>query len=177
MELEVWKDVPEYEGLYQVSNFGNVKSLDRIDSASRFLKGFELSKNSKSGSGYIFVGLSKNGNVKSFYIHQLVAIAFLGHKRDKFKIVVDHIDNNKTNNNLNNLQLLSNRENSSKDVTGSSKYTGVRKTKYNTFRASIRIKDKKVELGTFKCELEAKKAYDTKLYEINKEARDCSILP
>ena len=168
MKTEQWRDVPNYEGLYQVSNLGNVKSLDRIDNVSRNLKGVYLSKNALSGSGYVFVYLSKEGKAKSYYIHQLVAISFLGHKRDGFKIVVDHIDNNKTNNNLDNLQLLSNRENSSKNVTGSSQYTGVRKTKYNTFRASIRINSKKVELGTFKEELEAKKAYDTKLYEINK---------
>jgi hypothetical protein len=64
------------------------------------------------------------------------------------------------------LQLLSNRQNSSKNVTGSSKYTGVRKTKYNTFRASIRINGKKIELGTFKTEIEAHKKYQEVLNAI-----------
>jgi hypothetical protein len=164
---EIWKDIPNYEGLYQVSNLGRVKSLDRIDAAGRKLKSkvFKIDKNI-SGSGYQFCALSKGGKVRQRYIHQLVAMAFLNHKPDKFKIVVDHINNNKLDNRLENLQLLSNRQNSSKNVTGSSKYTGVRKTKYNTFRASIRINGKKIELGTFKTEIEAHKKYQEVLNAI-----------
>lgn len=166
MIKEVWKEIPNFNGLYEVSNIGNVRSLDRIDCAGRNLKGRKFKLNSKSGSGYIFVSLSKNGIAKQFYVHQLVAISFLDHKPNGFKIVVDHIDNNKTNNNLSNIQLLTNRQNSSKNVTGSSKYTGVRKTKYNTFRSSIRVGKKKLDLGTFKTEIEAHRVYTSKLNEI-----------
>ena len=164
--IETYKPIPEYEGIYEVSDMGNVRSLDRVDSANRRLKGVQFKKDSMSGSGYVFVTLCKNGKTKQFYIHQLIAMAFLGHTPNRFKTVVDHIDNNKTNNVLTNLQLLTNRENSSKNVTGSSKYTGVRKTKYNTYRASIRIDGKKKELGTFKTELEAHYKYQEKLHEI-----------
>lgn len=163
---EIWKAIPQYEGIYEVSNSGKVRSLDRVDCANRKLKGKSLSLNSTTGSGYLFVILSKDSLKKPRYVHQLVAMAFLGHKPDGFNIVVDHIDNNKLNNSLSNLQLLSNRENSSKDTKGSSQYVGVRKTKYNTFRASIRIDGNKKELGTFKTEIEAHKAYQNKLNEI-----------
>ena len=90
--IEIYKDVIDYEGLYKVSNFGNIKNnKDKILKSS-------LYKN-----GYLMINLCKYGIVKKRLIHQLVAEAFLNHKRCGFKLVVNHINFDKTNNNLTNL--------------------------------------------------------------------------
>jgi len=163
---EIFIDILDYEGLYQVSNYGNVKSLNfRRSGKEKILKlGLDT-------VGYLHVSLSNNGIVKTKLVHQLVAIAFLKHKPDGMKIVVDHIDNNKLNNSLNNLQLISNRENSSKDRKGySSKYVGVSWAKRSKkWVAEIRIKGKKIYLGLFTDELEASRAYQKKLNTIKKQ--------
>jgi hypothetical protein len=162
--IEVWKDIPEYEGLYQVSNLGNVRSLNYRR------KGFinKLSKNLNTNGRYR-VNLCKNGkswgNAK---IHQLSAMAFLNHKPCGHKIVVDHIDNNKENDKLYNLQLLTTRENIVKDMKiGSSKYTGVCWNKrQGKWQGAIRVNGIIKHLGYFKDEKEAAKAYQNGLNEI-----------
>ena len=106
-QIEIWKDVPNYDGRYQVSNLGFVRSFYK--NKTRIIKG------GMGTSGYPFVSLSKNRKATSIAVHQLVAICFLNHKRCKFEVVVDHIDGIKTNNKLTNLQLVTNRENSTKD--------------------------------------------------------------
>lgn len=108
---EEFRDIPGYEGIYQVSNLGNVKSLNYNNTKKeKFLT------NSLDNNMYLRVGLSNNKVLKTIRVHQLVAMAFLGYVRNgKLDIVVDHIDNDKLNNNLNNLQLLSNRHNCVKD--------------------------------------------------------------
>ena len=137
---EVWKDIPEYEGLYEVSNTGIVKSKDRYVNHLRngrlFLKGVEL-KYHYNHKGYKKVGLCKNGKSKNIAIHILVAITFLDKDyRDK-KLVCDHINNVKTDNRLCNLQLISNRDNITKQPIGAIPYVGVSKSG-NKFRASIK---------------------------------------
>ena len=171
MEKEIWKEVKGYEGIYEVSDLGNVKSLPRemnrgsgiTISKERILKPYVYSR------GYYGVSLRKDNKAKTKKVHQLVAIAFLNHTPDGTqKLVVDHIDNNKLNNRLDNLQLTTNRENSSKDRKGgSSKFIGVSwDRKYNKWKAQIRINGKKVHLGYFKIEIEASNAYNNKLKEI-----------
>lgn len=105
--MEFWKDIPGYEGVYQVSSFGKIRSL-------RFNKIKIMSQKIRK-DGYYEVSIYKNKNGKSFKTHQLVAMAFLGHKRCGFKKVVDHIDGDKSNNTVENLQVVSNRINTSKD--------------------------------------------------------------
>jgi hypothetical protein len=166
---EIFKDIPEYEGFYQISNLGNVKSLSRnylnkgkYNSISKE----KILKHCKDTCGYYFVGLCKNGKVKNFTIHKLVAMAFLGHVPDGTnKIVVDHINNIKTDNRLENLQLLSNRENCSKDrKVASSQYVGVYlNNKNNKWRSRIQINGKSIHLGYFSNELDAYQAYQKKL--------------
>lgn len=156
---EVFKDIKGYEGHYQVSNFGNVKSLK---------KGKEtiLNPNTKNVT-YHTVVLCKDGKKKTKRIHSLVSETFLNHKPSR-KFVVDHIDNNPFNNKLNNLQIIPQRVNSSKDKSnGASKYIGVGwcKTR-NRWVAAIRINGKKKNLGRFKCEFAAAAAYNKKLKEI-----------
>jgi len=155
---EIWKDVPGYEGYYQVSNLGNVKSL-KFSKEKLLIPCF-------NSVGYLTVNLYKNGDIKMFQIHQLVAIAFLNHIPDGTnKIVVDHINNIPTDNRLENLQLISNRENLSKDKKNtSSKYTGVSWHKKNKkWLARIRINGNRKHLGYFINEIEASNAYQNTL--------------
>tara|TARA_R110001592_G_scaffold20063_7_gene81872 strand:+ start:1311 stop:1826 length:516 start_codon:yes stop_codon:yes gene_type:complete len=162
INIEVWKDIPEFEGLYQVSNLGNVRSLNFNKT-----KKVKLLKKGLNTNGRYRVGLSKNGKSQgNCKIHQLSAMAFLNHKPCGHKMVVDHIDNNKLNDKLYNLQVITNRENVSKDKKGgTSKYIGVYKEK-NKFRAAIRIDGKIKYLGLFTDEKEAAQVYQNELNKI-----------
>lgn len=164
---EIYKDIPNYEGFYQVSNLGNVKSLERTVKywrGKRTIKEKVL-KSAKEGNGYLIVALSKNNKYKSIKIHKLVALAFLGHTSKGYDgLIVDHIDNNKLNNKLENLQLITARENCSKDRKGSSKYTGVSwNKKANKWQSHITINYKLKNLGYFTDELEASETYQKAL--------------
>jgi|LakMenE01Jun11ns_1017448.scaffolds.fasta_scaffold9613427_1 NUMOD4 motif./AP2 domain./HNH endonuclease. len=160
--MEIWKDIPSYEGHYQVSNLGNVKSIKY--SRQRILKP------ATNIHGYFMVCLHVKNTQKLITIHSLVSMAFLNHKPNKtHEIVIDHINNLKTDNRLENLQLITNRLNCSKDKKGySSKFAGVCWDKqYNKWRAKIRIKTKQKFLGLFRCELKAAMAYQKALQTIN----------
>lgn len=169
---EIWKDVPGYKGYYQVSNYGNVMSMTRIIEYSdgRLCKYYsKLKKQTLNSRGYYSVFLYGKYGHKNILVHQLVAMAFLGYIRNgKQDIVVDHIDNDKLNNKLDNLQLITNRQNLSKDKKGSSKYTGVHccNKKYGYYAASIKVNGVYEYLGMFKNEIDASNAYQKRLKEI-----------
>lgn len=158
-QKEVWRDIKDYEGLYQVSNHGNVKSLKY--GKNRILKP------ALDSVGYYMVNLC-NGKFHSYSIHKLVAIAFLNHKPCGYKIVVDHKDFNKTNNHLSNLRLISARENTNQiHLKSTSKYCGVSWQKVTKkWRAFIRINNKNKNLGSFNDELEASNAYQLALSKL-----------
>ena len=160
MKTEIWKDIKDYEGLYQVSNLGRIKSLKF--GKERILKGYAPK------GFYIKVNLYKDGNQKTKKVHQLVAIAFLGHIPCGHNLVVDHINTIKTDNHLDNLQVITHRENLSKDKKkGTSKYAGVCFDKLsNKWRAQISINKTLKHLGLYKIELEASEAYQSKLETI-----------
>jgi hypothetical protein len=170
MQEEIWKDVPSFEGMYQVSNLGRVKSLAREvlrGGKYLFISKEIILKIALSGDGYYTAGLSRNNKTYTKKVHHLMAISFLNHTPCGHKIVIDHINNDPLDNRLENLQLISNRENLSKDKSGLSKYTGLSwKDKNKKWQASIRIDGKKVYLGLFKTELEAHEVYQNKLKEI-----------
>lgn len=101
---EFWRQVVGYEGLYEVSNFGKVRSLDRYVKHPRGdlrLKG-RILKQQIDHNGYLFVSLSKNGKVKMFRIHRLVAQAFIPNP-DNLPMV-NHKDENPLNNQVFNLE-------------------------------------------------------------------------
>ena len=102
---------------------------------------------------------------KTKRVHKLVAIAFLSHKPSGRTMVVDHKNNDKTNNNVSNLQIITQRENLSKDKKGgSSQYTGVSWSKpAEKWVAHININYKLKYLGVFESELDASTAYQTEL--------------
>ncbi len=165
--IEVWKDIPEYEGFYQVSNLGNVRSLDRINSYGRKLKGKVL-KAAIRNTAYFAVCLCKNNKCNLINIHQLVAIAFLNHKPCGFKLVVNHINTNPKNNNLYNLEVITQRKNSNKKhINSSSNYVGVHWNKnVKKWHSSITINGKLKYLGLFTDEKEAAQAYQNELNKI-----------
>ena len=100
MEKEIWKDFEDYEGKYQISNRGNVKSLNyRHTGKERILKP------QKTGRGYLFVYLYKDGKAKKYLVHRLVAEVFLDNPEGYTE--VNHKDENKTNNNADNLEWCS----------------------------------------------------------------------
>lgn len=158
MVKEVFKPIPGFEG-YEVSNLGNVKSL-------KYKKPKILKQQlSRKKDGYYQVSLSI-GVRKQKKVHQLVAMAFLNHIPNRYTKVVDHVNNINTDNRLENLQIISQRENCSKDKKGAtSRYTGVRK-KHNKWEASIKIKGKDIYLGTYNTELEASNTYQKELTKI-----------
>lgn len=150
--MEIYKDIIGYEGIYQVSNLGNVKSIK--------LSKEKILKPGVSGGYYLTVALCKDGKPKTKTVHQLVAEAFLNHKADGYKLVVDHINNIKTDNRVENLQLITHRYNCSKDRKGSSIYDGVHLEKSTSkWRARIQINGEKKNLGYFNCEFHAHIAY------------------
>ena len=165
---EIFKLIPGYEDFYQVSNFGNVKSLSRDvirKHTSSFISKEKILKPSTDKSGYLQVNLFKNG-VKIYKVHTLVAMAFLNHKPLGYKLVVDHINEIKTDNRAENLQLLTTRSNVSKSKLGnySSKYTGVCWVKSNKkWKAQIRINKDKKFLGYFEDEYQAHLVYEKEL--------------
>jgi hypothetical protein len=163
---ELWKDIPGYETLYQASNLGQVKSLDRKNRRGYNIKGVILGKGNK---GYNTVSLCRGLNKKIYNTHQIIAITFLNHTPCGHRVVVDHIDGDKHNNKISNLQLISQRENSSKDKKGgSSKYIGVHWHKYsNSWTSQIRINGKIKSLGYFEDEDDAGQAYQKALIDID----------
>jgi len=160
MKTEKWK-VIDVNNDYDVSNYGNVRS--RKTGKLKTLKGTIKRR------GYVIVELYRDGKSKDYKVHQLVTFAFLNHTiNNSKKLVIDHINNNKIDNRLDNLQLITNRENTSKDkINGSSKYTGVVWHKRDKkWASSISINKKRIHLGYFNNEIDAHNAYQLKLKEI-----------
>ena len=100
-ESEIWKDVVGYDGRYQVSDKGNVRSVARKDSIGRKCGGRML-KPTYDKDGYLRVNLCKNGKQKTRFIHRLVAGAFIPNPNGYSEI--NHRDENKVNNYANNLE-------------------------------------------------------------------------
>ena len=151
---EIWKDIEGYEELYQVSNFGNVKSLNYNKTRKE-----KILKPAINGVGYYQVILSKNGKKKTFRIHKLVVMTFLNHQPDgTHNIVVNHIDNNKLNNHVNNLELVSNRYNSSCHKNNPGVYEHENK-KNKKFRVQIWINNQCIHIGYYETIEEANRVY------------------
>ena len=96
--METWKDIEGYEGLYQVSDYGNIRNVRRNKNLKPSLNKY----------GYLIVSLFKNGNKKYFSIHRLVAEAFIPNPENK--PTVDHINTIRTDNRVSNLRWLTHKE-------------------------------------------------------------------
>lgn len=110
--IELWKDIKNYEGIYQVSNLGRIKTLDKyvncLYEQKRLIKSREI-KTFKNNSGYYIVSLYQNNKSKKFLVHRLVAEAFIPNLNNKKE--VNHIDGNKENNCVDNLEWVTKSEN------------------------------------------------------------------
>jgi hypothetical protein len=113
MEQEIWKDVKGWEGFYQVSNLGRVKSVDRfVKRGKKKMHVRELLlKNTLDSKGYYMVALcdKERGDIKKARVHRLVAEAFIQNPQNK--PLIDHLDRNRQNNNINNLRWCTMSEN------------------------------------------------------------------
>jgi len=152
MKEKELRDVEGYEGLYQVSDTGEVISFNRK------IKKVALNP-SVNHKGYLRVALiGKDGARKNIFVHRLVAEAFLG----KSSLQVNHKDMNKQNNNVENLEYVTNRENTVHSIDKrktASRYLGV--TRCNgRWKAQKMINKRKVCLGVFDTELEAHLRYE-----------------
>lgn len=158
---EEFKDIIGYEGLYQISNFGRIKSLSRITRLNNIIK--ESIRSLHIGTnGYYACTLNKNGVKKTKMIHQLVAEVFLNNTPNGYNCVINHIDKNKLNNKIDNLEIVSSRFNTQYSKTTNGVYY-----RNNKYEVSIRIKNKKTFLGSYKTEKEAIDVRNKKLKEID----------
>ena len=154
--MEVWRKIEGFES-YEVSNLGRVKN-----SRGMILKTYE-------SNGYLKLNISKDAKKVKFRIHQLVAMVFLNHKPCGYEKVVNHINLNKKDNRVENLEIISQRENCNlKHKKSSSQFVGVSWHKRDKkWQGKIQIKDKQVFLGYFNSENEANLAYQKALKTIN----------
>lgn len=106
MENEIWKDIKDYEGLYQVSNLGNIKRVQRKRyDRNQLLEEKIIKVIFPKNKWYPYFSLCKNGVAKNHYLHRVLAIAFIPNPNNY--PCINHIDGNKQNNNLNNLEWCS----------------------------------------------------------------------
>ena len=150
---EIWAPVNGFEGLYEISNLGRVKNCR-----------FNKLKKSRIRSGYYSVTLFKDGELKSLSIHRMMADAFINNKKE----CVNHIDGNKLNNNLSNLEWVSYRENAvHRDLKRKTK-TGKANIilHSNSFQVRVRHDNKYVQLGSYKKIEDAVIARDN-FYQLN----------
>ena len=119
--VEIWKDIEGFEGIYQVSNLGNVKSLRKWN-GHKYVVGEKILKPSLSSTGYYKVKLYGEKK-KDCKVHRLVAVAFIEKKDGKLHI--NHKDGNRLNNKSNNLEWCTQRENVIHAIK-----TGLRKCKF-----------------------------------------------
>jgi len=166
---EIWKDVPGWEGLYIVSNIGNVKGLERkVWNGVGF---FDLMPKTFSHypdrRGYIKAQFTRNFTTRTYGIHQLVAMAFLGHDPEGC-MVVDHINGVPYDNRVENLRIVSHRFNvcvgyRKTDTTRKHQYMGISQASSGRWVARITINRKTKHIGTFDTDKEAGEAYQKAL--------------
>ena len=157
--MEIFKHVPNFED-YMVSNKGNVKSFKR--------KNTILLKQGTDKDGYKRVVFMKDGIRKTFNVHQLVAMTFLDYGTSNSNLVVNHINFIRDDNNLENLELVTYRENASKKIC-SNEFIGVTKTESGRWTSNIRVNKDSIYLGTFDTAEEASEYYDKALLAIDND--------
>lgn len=133
--MEIWKDIKNYEGIYQVSSLGRIRSLDRKvrtgikHNEYKIAKGKILKLNQKR-NGYLTVDLSKENKVKTITVHRLVALNFIPNPENKEEI--NHINCKKYDNRVENLEWVTSEENK--------EHAKLNKLYYNPKRKQVRCK-------------------------------------
>jgi hypothetical protein len=169
MTNEVWKGINEFKGFYEVSSNGRVRSIDRLVIRSNGrpmnIKGKEI-RIGKDKDGYSIVQLYIKGRAYIRKVHRLVYEAFNGELAKD--LVVDHIDNDKTNNAKENLQQITGRLNVSKDRKRNLP-TGVYKNMHgNGYKVQFQADNTSVYVGTFGSIKEASDIYKKSLSNYKK---------
>lgn len=159
---EQWKPVVSYEGYYEVSDQGRVRSLDRVQRNGRFLKG-RVMKQSPYLNGYMNIVLNVRQTPKNNLVHRLVAEAFIGPRPEG--LVIDHIDSNRKNNRASNLRYITQRENNSRNKPNKFGLLGVKKGKYGRYRVIKKFGSATFHIGVFDTPEEAHEAHVKATYE------------
>ena len=167
MKKETWKNIKDYEGYYQISSYGRVKSLKRqvkTKNGFRIIKE-KILKLKKDKDGYLGVILSKNSNTRTYKVHRLVAEYFLKNYNNLPQ--VNHIDGNKQNNYYENLEYVANLKNTNHyhSRNGTKKY-GVHMAN-NKWRARIKKDGKSICLGHYEKKDDAYQAFYNKYKELH----------
>lgn len=166
---EVWKDIFGYEGVYQVSNWGRIKALFKIDALGR-IKSEKILKPKGTGvnTAYRGIGLYKNGECKQYLVHRLVASAFL--PQIEGKDIVNHKDSNPSNNFISNLEWCNQSENVLQAVkNGNHKppQKGKFGSNHNTAKPIVQMDLQGNEIQTFGSVVEAKRALNIKSNDLS----------
>jgi len=160
---EIYKDILGYEGLYQVSNLGNIKSLARAwnygANGNARTKPETIMKPALSEGGYLHVPLSKDGKTKSYRVHFLVWDAFGDMSRAGLMLQVDHINGIKTDNRFENLQLLTPRENVIKHHKDKDNFCYGTHKVGNKYAVQATINGKLRYLGIYETRMQAENVY------------------
>lgn len=173
-DIENWIPAKGFEGFYEVSTFGRLRSLSRFVShkknSKRFVKG-RIMKLCPNDEGYLKTAFTVNSIYKSQTAHIIIFYSFNPDVLPKKGYEVDHIDDDKSNNRPGNLRQIKQRENSTKRslryLNNTSKHTGVYFDKSRgKFMAVIKINCKTKNLGRFINEQDAADAYQSALKEI-----------
>lgn len=178
MQKETWEQVPGYEGYYEASSLGKIRSVDRLltlnNGSCVFYESVILSPKIDKG-GYAIVVLSKEGKRIDAKVHRVVASAFLGlrlhiKKCNRHSITVDHKNNIKLDNRVGNLQLMSLSMNSSKlNKESPSNLIGGYEDKNNsTWVAQVKYNRKSFHIGRFKTQRESSEAHNIALDYIDR---------
>lgn len=148
--IEEWRDIPGYEGLYQASSFGRLKSVEKLIKCGPLghtLRREKILKVTKSNTGYLQTRISKNGVGRSFRIHRLITNTFIGGRDD---LPIDHKNRIKTDNRVMNLEYVTHRENVHRFIKSKKGDLpiGVSKER-NGFMSQINYNKKHYRLGVF----------------------------
>lgn len=145
LKTEIWKPVKGFEGLYEVSNMGNVRSVDRHlmwGNQYCLFKG-KPKKSFPNSMGYLRTGLSKNNKGKNYFIHRLVAEAFVPNPNNL--PCIDHIDRNYLNNSADNLRWCTQKENCNNPLTR--EYANIKNRSKEIIEKRLATKRKKQSYG------------------------------
>lgn len=169
-DIEIWKPVPNYEGYYEVSSQGRVRSVAIRKHFQPYKKRKEplIMKFNPIKGGYLIVRLYKDGKGKDNLVSRLTLTTFEGDGPDGYEC--DHIDSDTSNNKLTNLRWVSPRKNNHlsrerRKHSMTSQYTGVCLS-HGKWIAKIKIKGKTKYIGNFSVELEAHQAYQKVLSQL-----------
>lgn len=154
--MEEFKAIIGYEGFYEISKKGVIRSLNRKCSNGNFYKGKNI-KTFLDKDGYLICCIKKNGYGKTIKVHREVYSSFVG--KIPTGLHVDHIDGNKVNNNIENLQVLTPRQNNEKKFRQKNGRCGYKKLN-GKFQVRKSYGGVSYCLGLFDTENEAQEAYD-----------------